>query len=285
MAIKVNDLFFTYMKKTNQSTHALKGINLCFEDNSFTAIIGHTGSGKSTLVQMLNGLLFPDSGTVEINNYLLTPNKRKNKNLKDIRKHVGMVFQFPEYQLFEETVIKDVAFGAKNFGYKENEAIEIAKKALEKVGIPESYYERSPFELSGGEKRRVAIAGILAIDPEVIVMDEPTAGLDPKGSKDIMDLLKEMHESGKTIILITHNMEHVIEYAKKVVVLDNGVITYEGCPKKLFESNINTGMIEVPMIYKFIEYCKSHNVDLDYLNISDIDSLAKEIAKWRKKNG
>lgn len=285
MAIKVNDLFFTYMKKTNQSTHALKGINLCFEDNSFTAIIGHTGSGKSTLVQMLNGLLFPDSGTVEINNYLLTPNKRKNKNLKDIRKHVGMVFQFPEYQLFEETVIKDVAFGAKNFGYKENEAIEIAKKALEKVGIPESYYERSPFELSGGEKRRVAIAGILAIDPEVIVMDEPTAGLDPKGSKDIMDLLKEMHESGKTIILITHNMEHVIEYAKKVVVLDNGVITYEGCPKKLFESNINTGMIEVPMIYKFIEYCKSHNVDLDYSNISDIDSLAKEIAKWRKKNG
>lgn len=285
MAIKVNDLFFTYMKKTNQSTHALKGINLCFEDNSFTAIIGHTGSGKSTLVQMLNGLLFPDSGTVEINNYLLTPNKRKNKNLKDIRKHVGMVFQFPEYQLFEETVIKDVAFGAKNFGYKENEAMEIAKKALEKVGIPESYYERSPFELSGGEKRRVAIAGILAIDPEVIVMDEPTAGLDPKGSKDIMDLLKEMHESGKTIILITHNMEHVIEYAKKVVVLDNGVITYEGCPKKLFESNINTGMIEVPMIYKFIEYCKSHNVDLDYLNISDIDSLAKEIAKWRKKNG
>lgn len=285
MAIKVNDLFFTYMKKTNQSTHALKGINLCFEDNSFTAIIGHTGSGKSTLVQMLNGLLFPDSGTVEINKYLLTSNKRKNKNLKDIRKHVGMVFQFPEYQLFEETVIKDVAFGAKNFGYKENEAMEIAKKALEKVGIPESYYERSPFELSGGEKRRVAIAGILAIDPEVIVMDEPTAGLDPKGSKDIMDLLKEMHESGKTIILITHNMEHVIEYAKKVVVLDNGVITYEGCPKKLFESNINTGMIEVPMIYKFIEYCKSHNVDLDYSNISDIDSLAKEIAKWRKKNG
>lgn len=285
MAIKVNDLFFTYMKKTNQSTHALKGINLCFEDNSFAAIIGHTGSGKSTLVQMLNGLLFPDSGTVEINNYLLTPNKRKNKNLKDIRKHVGMVFQFPEYQLFEETVIKDVAFGAKNFGYKENEAMEIAKKALEKVGIPESYYERSPFELSGGEKRRVAIAGILAIDPEVIVMDEPTAGLDPKGSKEIMDLLKEMHESGKTIILITHNMEHVIEYAKKVVVLDNGVITYEGCPKKLFESNINTGMIEVPMIYKFIEYCKSHNVDLDYSNISDIDSLAKEIAKWRKKNG
>lgn len=285
MAIKVNDLFFTYMKKTNQSTHALKGINLCFEDNSFTAIIGHTGSGKSTLVQMLNGLLFPDSGTVEINCYLLTSNKRKNKNLKDIRKHVGMVFQFPEYQLFEETVIKDVAFGAKNFGYKDNEAMEIAKKALEKVGIPESYYERSPFELSGGEKRRVAIAGILAIDPEVIVMDEPTAGLDPKGSKDIMDLLKEMHESGKTIILITHNMEHVIEYAKKVVVLDNGVITYEGCPKKLFESNINTGMIEVPMIYKFIEYCKSHNVDLDYSNISDIDSLAKEIANWRKKNG
>lgn len=284
MAIKVNNLFFTYMKKTTQSSHALRGVSLSFEDKSFTAIIGHTGSGKSTLVQMLNGLLIPDEGTVEINEYVLTPNKRKNKHIKEIRKHVGMVFQFPEYQLFEETVLKDVAFGAKNFGYKEEEALEIAKKALNKVGIPESYYERSPFELSGGEKRRVAIAGILAIDPEVIVMDEPTAGLDPKGSKDIMELLKSMNESGKTIILVTHNMEHVIDYASRVVVLDDGLITYDGEPKKLFESNINTGLIEVPMIYKFIEYCKSNNVDLDYSKVTDIDSLAKEIAIWRRNH-
>lgn len=284
MAIKVNNLFFTYMKKTTQSSHALRGVSLSFEDKSFTAIIGHTGSGKSTLVQMLNGLLIPDEGTVEINEYVLTPNKRKNKHIKEIRKHVGMVFQFPEYQLFEETVLKDVAFGAKNFGYKEEEALEIAKKALNKVGIPESYYERSPFELSGGEKRRVAIAGILAIDPEVIVMDEPTAGLDPKGSKDIMELLKSMNESGKTIILVTHNMEHVIDYASRVVVLDDGLITYDGEPKKLFESNINTGLIEVPMIYKFIEYCKSNNVELDYSKVTDIDSLAKEIAIWRRNH-
>lgn len=284
MAIKVNNLFFTYMKKTTQSSHALRGVSLSFEDKSFTAIIGHTGSGKSTLVQMLNGLLIPDEGTVEINEYVLTPNKRKNKHIKEIRKHVGMVFQFPEYQLFEETVLKDVAFGAKNFGYKEEEALEIAKKALNKVGIPETYYERSPFELSGGEKRRVAIAGILAIDPEVIVMDEPTAGLDPKGSKDIMELLKSMNESGKTIILVTHNMEHVIDYASRVVVLDEGLITYDGEPKKLFESNINTGLIEVPMIYKFIEYCKSNNVELDYSKVTDIDSLAKEIAIWRRNH-
>lgn len=272
------------MKKTTQSSHALRGVSLSFEDKSFTAIIGHTGSGKSTLVQMLNGLLIPDEGTVEINEYVLTPNKRKNKHIKEIRKHVGMVFQFPEYQLFEETVLKDVVFGAKNFGYKEEEALEIAKKALNKVGIPETYYERSPFELSGGEKRRVAIAGILAIDPEVIVMDEPTAGLDPKGSKDIMELLKSMNESGKTIILVTHNMEHVIDYASRVVVLDDGLITYDGEPKKLFESNINTGLIEVPMIYKFIEYCKSNNVDLDYSKVTDIDSLAKEIAIWRRNH-
>ena len=209
MSIKVNRVSHSYYKKTPNEVLALDNVSLNIEDGSFVALVGETGSGKSTLVQHLNALLLPDNGTIDVNEYTIVSKKRKNKHLHDIRKHIGLIFQFPEYQLFEETVLKDVAFGRKNFGVKEAEALEKAKEALKLVKIDESYYERTPFELSGGERRRVAIAGILALDPDVLVLDEPTAGLDYEGSKYVMDLVKGLNNKGKTIILVTHDMDIV----------------------------------------------------------------------------
>ena len=191
MAIKINNLSFVYMKKTPNETKAIDDISLAIPEGKITSIIGHTGSGKSTLIQTFNGLLTPSSGTVEIDDFVVTSNPKKNKRIKELRKKVSIVFQFPEYQLFEETVEKDVSFGLRNYGYKEDEAIEEAHKALATVGLDESFYKRSPFELSGGEKRRVAIAGIIALNPEILVLDEPTAGLDPEGSKIILNLIKK----------------------------------------------------------------------------------------------
>ena len=184
MPIKIEKLFYDYNPNTPFVSHALKDINLDIDGNFFNALIGETGSGKTTLVQHLNGLLWPNSGTITIDEHFINGNdkklqKKKKKGIKKLRSHVGLVFQFPEYQLFEKTVIKDVLFGPKNFGMKEEEALEVAKESLSLVGLDESYYERPPFELSGGEKRRVAIAGIIALKPKILVLDEPTAGLDP----------------------------------------------------------------------------------------------------------
>ena len=187
MSIKVSNLFYTYAKKTPNEHLALNDVSLEIKQGDFVSIVGHTGSGKSTLVQHLNGLLVADSGLIEIDDFTVYPYKqrRKNKKLHSLRKHVGVVFQFPEYQLFEETIVKDVAFGPKNFKVKEKEATEIAKKALLSVGIPETYFERSPFELSGGERRRVAIAGIFALEPDIVILDEPTSSLDPLSESEI----------------------------------------------------------------------------------------------------
>ena len=189
MAIQVKDLRYIYLPKTPEQNVAVDGVSLTIPDNAFAAFIGRTGSGKSTLVQHLNALLTPFSGEIEIDDFKIINNRRKNKRIKELRKHVSLVFQFPEYQLFEETVEKDVAFGLKNFGVKNDEAIELAHKALLSVGLDEKYFQKSPFELSGGERRRVAIAGILAIDPDILVLDEPTAGLDVKGARDVMSLI------------------------------------------------------------------------------------------------
>ncbi|MCF0107430.1 MAG: energy-coupling factor transporter ATPase [Bacilli bacterium] len=282
MAIKVKDLFYTYLPKTPNETVALKGISLTIEEHSFTAFLGETGSGKSTLMQNLNALLIPSKGEIEVDNFVITPKKHKNKQIKQLRKHVGLVFQFPEYQLFEETVVKDVAFGVRNFGASKEVAIEKAKKALLSVGIDESYFSRSPLELSGGEKRRVAIAGILAIEPDILVLDEPTAGLDPKGAEEVMSLVKKMNESGTTIVLVSHDMELVMKYASKVFVLHEGKLVFEGTPNLLF-SHVDEGMsIEIPPVYLLANKLKEKGVPLDIENIRDIDDLTKQIADWRK---
>ena len=271
MSIKVNHISHSYYKKTPNEVLALNDVSLNIEDGSFVALVGETGSGKSTFVQHLNALILPDSGDIEINQYHISPNKRKNKKLHDLRKHIGLIFQFPEYQLFEETVLKDVAFGPKNFGYKEEEANQKAKEALTLVNIDESYYERTPFELSGGERRRVAIAGILAIDPDVLVLDEPTAGLDYQGSQDVMNLVKELNQKGKTIILVTHDMDVVYRYANRAILLKNGKIDFDGTPTELFARNEKT--LDLPFLFDLASKLndKGYHIPLDKIHtISDV---------------
>lgn len=232
MSIEINHLEHVYNAGTPFEHSALHGIDLSIPEGKVTAIIGQTGSGKSTLVQHLNGLLIPSAGTLDICGFHIQP-LLKIKDVKALRKEVGLVFQFPEYQLFEETIEKDIAFGPKNFGVEEEKANELVKKILPMVGLDESYLQRSPFELSGGQKRRVAIAGILVLDPKVLVLDEPTAGLDPQGAKEMMSLFMDLNRThNKTILLVSHDMEHVMRYCDHVIVLDHG--------KVLQESNVHT---------------------------------------------
>ena len=281
MAIKVNHLSYIYMKKTPNESKALDDVSLEIPEGKITAIVGHTGSGKSTLIQTFNGLLTPSEGTVEIGDFTVTNNARKNKRIKELRKHVSIVFQFPEYQLFDETVEKDVAFGLRNYGYKEKEAIEKAHEALAKVGIDESFYKRSPFELSGGEKRRVAIAGIIAIDPEILILDEPTAGLDPLGSKIILDLIVDLNKSGKTIIIVTHDMDIVLNHADNVIVLNDSKVVFEGTSSELFSGDVSSYSIEIPRLFQFCQLLKANGVDIDITKVRNIDDLFQQI-KERK---
>lgn len=283
MAIQIKDLRFVYLPKTPNENVALDGVSLTIPNNAFAAFIGRTGSGKSTLVQQLNALLIPTSGEIEIDEFHIGNKKRKNKNIKKLRKHVSLVFQFPEYQLFEETVEKDVAFGLKNFGYKHEEAIELAHKALLSVGLGEKYFTKSPFELSGGEKRRVAIAGILAIDPDILVLDEPTAGLDVNGARDVMNLVKQMHENGKTIIMVTHDMDLVMRYCDLVFVLKDGKLAYQGPTDKLFDKIDASSAIEVPPLYALAQELREKGAPIDIKNIRSIDDLINQIKGWRKK--
>ena len=281
MAIKINHLSYTYLKKTPNQVDALNDVSLEIPEGKITTIIGHTGSGKSTLIQTLNGLLLPTSGTVEIGDFVVSSEKKKNKRIKELRKHVSIVFQFPEYQLFEETVEKDVAFGLRNYGYKEEEAIKLAHESINKVGLDESFYKRSPFELSGGEKRRVAIAGIIAINPDVLVLDEPTAGLDPQGSKIILDLVVDLNKSGKTIILVTHDMNIVMNYADHAIVINDGKVAFEGTPSELFSGDISSYSIEIPQLFRFCQILKKHNVDIDITSIRTIDDLFNQLKEQK----
>jgi len=234
MAIRFKSLSYVYDKDMPYAHKALDDINLEIKEGIITAIIGETGTGKSTLVEHLNALLLPTEGSLEILDYNLVANQ-KVKFLKPLRKDVGLVFQFSEYQLFEETVLKDVAFGPLNFGFTPDEAIKRAKEALTMVKIDESLFETSPLELSGGQKRRVAIAGILACDPKIIVLDEPTAGLDPKGAKEIIGLFVSLNEKmNKTIIIVSHDNEMVYNYCQETVVLSHGQIKYHGPTLDLF---------------------------------------------------
>lgn len=235
MSITFEEVSYVYSPNSPFSHHALTDINTSIETGKITAIIGATGSGKSTLVQHLNGLIQPTKGTVTIGDHKITANE-KMKNLKMLRSKVGLVFQFPEMQLFEETIYKDVAFGPKNFGFDENQIHEYVVQALTLVGIKPELWERSPLDLSGGQKRRVAIAGVLATNPDVIVLDEPTAGLDPQGSKDMMDLFVRLNtEMKKTVIMVTHDMDHVLRYADNVLVLDHGSVYYDGPVRTFFD--------------------------------------------------
>ena len=279
MSIKFQEVSYTYSPRSPFEFKALNNISLNLEMDKITAIIGHTGSGKSTLVQQLNALLIPTSGTLEVCDFIITPDKKKNKNLKALRKRVGLVFQFPEYQLFEETIAKDIAFGPKNFGVSDEEINEIVKKVIVQVGLDESYLERSPLELSGGQKRRVAIAGILAMNPDVLVLDEPTAGLDPTGAKAMLDLFVELNRQGKTIIIVTHEMDYVLEYCDLCVVLNKGDIVYEGTPINLFINDeiMEKVGIEPPLSIEFAKELISNGFNLNLNNIKDVTSLSKEI--------
>lgn len=284
MAITFKSLSYIYDEGMPYAHHALKDINLNIEEGKITAIIGKTGSGKSTLVEHLNALLVPSSGSLEIEDTIILPGK-KNKGLKALRKKVGLVFQFSEYQLFEETILKDVAFGPKNYGASEQEAIAKAKLALKMVGIDESYYETSPFDLSGGQKRRIAIAGILALEPKIIVLDEPTAGLDPKGSQEMIDLFVKLNKkAGITVILVTHDNEIVYNYADNTVLMADGEAKYSGNTLELFndKEKVKEFNILEPKILSVKNALNDKGFKIPS-NVRTIDELAKYLSKELRK--
>lgn len=278
MPIKIQNLNFTYNKGMSYQQQVLKDINLELQDGFCYGIIGKTGSGKSTLIQHLNALLFPQTGQININEHTLVADV-KNKKLKSLRKDVGLVFQFNEYQLFEETVLKDVSFGPKNFGVSEEDAIKKAKQALELMGVEEKYYQVSPFDLSGGQKRKVAIAGILAIDPKIIVLDEPTVGLDPQSSKEMMGLLRKLNkEFNKTIVIVTHDYEVLYNLVDEVILIDDGQIISKKKTKDLFldDEMIKKYELEKPKVLKFLDKLKAKGFKLkDYY--CDLNSLVKDL--------
>ncbi|CAH9179800.1 cobalt ABC transporter ATP-binding protein [Streptococcus pneumoniae] len=254
MGIALENVNFIYQEGTPLALAALSDVSLTIEDGSYTALIGHTGSGKSTILQLLNGLLVPSQGSVRVFDTLITSTS-KNKDIRQIRKQVGLVFQFAENQIFEETVLKDVAFGPQNFGVSEEDAVKTAREKLALVGIDESLFDRSPFELSGGQMRRVAIAGILAMEPAILVLDEPTAGLDPLGRKELMTLFKKLHQSGMTIVLVTHLMDDVAEYANQVYVMEKGRLVKGGKPSDVFQDVVFMEEVQLG-VPKITAFCK-----------------------------
>lgn len=283
MSIKIDHLTHIYNEGMPFQKVALEDINMSIEKGEFVGIIGHTGSGKSTLIQMFNGLLKPTKGEVYVNQQNIHGEKI---NKKEMRQKVGLVFQYPEYQLFEMTVKDDVAFGPKNMGLTKEEIERQVKFGLDAVGLDESYYEKSPFELSGGQKRRVAIAGVLAMNPEILILDEPTAGLDPKGRNELFEQLKKMHqELGLTIVLISHSMEDVAKYVEKLFVLYKGRIAYTGSPREVFAhgkelEKIGLAMPQIKYIMEDLKQ-KGMNVDTDVLTVEE--AAAKIIAYLKEK--
>ena len=285
MSIQVNNLTHIYEKGMPNESVALENISFEVEDGSFLGVIGHTGSGKSTLLQHLNGLLKPTEGTIVIGGVDITAPDVK---MVDIRKRIGLVFQYPEYQLFEETVAKDVAFGPKNLGLSEEEIDERVKEAIELVGLDyEAIKDRSPFELSGGQKRRVAIAGVVAMRPEVLILDEPTAGLDPKAHKDVLKMIETVHEkTGNIIILVSHNMADIARMSDKVLVIDSGNMVMMGTPKEVFSKRevlSNVGL-DLPPITQLTESLRQKGLGIGDTILS-VDEAAEQIAKYLKDKG
>ena len=285
MDIRFKQVGFAYQAGTPFEMRALHDISFSIEDGSYVAIIGHTGSGKSTILQHLNALLKPTEGVVELGEKTID-STTGNKDLKPLRKKVGIVFQFPEAQLFEETVEKDIAFGPKNFGVSEEEVLKIAAEVVKTVGLPEDVLKKSPFDLSGGQMRRVAIAGVLAMKPEVLVLDEPTAGLDPKGRFEMMEMFYKLHkEQNLTIVLVTHQMNDVSDYANHVVVIEAGSVVKEGAPKEVFEdaSWLLEKQLGVPTTLAFVEKLKSKGWNTTKMPLT-LEELADAILEERGVN-
>lgn len=282
MSITIEDLNYIYAEGTPFEKHALKDINLKIRDGEFVGIIGHTGSGKSTLIQHMNGLVRATSGRIVVNN---TKIDRESKNLEALRQEVGLVFQYPEHQLFELTVKKDISFGPKNLGLSVDEIYRRVNEACSLVGLDEKYLEKSPFELSGGQKRRVAIAGVLAMKPKVLILDEPTAGLDPRGRDAILGQIRQLHQTtGITIILVSHSMEDIAEYVDRVIALDHGRIILDGTPHEVFHQRdtlLSLGL-SVPQVTDLVFALREKGFDIPE-NIITIEEALPWIIKNIKK--
>lgn len=284
MDISLQNIEYRYQANTPFERLAIKDVSIDIPAGTYIALIGHTGSGKSTVLQHLNALLLPTEGTVVIGNHEVKA-KQKNKNLKQIRQKVGIVFQFPEHQLFEETVEKDIIFGPMNFGVSEREAKERARRALKQVGLTEEILEKSPFDLSGGQMRRVAIAGVLAMEPDCLVLDEPTAGLDPRGRKEIMDMFYSLHkERNLSTILVTHSMEDAAKYADQIVIMREGRVVKQGTPLEIFSSIselVDMGL-DVPEVVRFqrsLEVKLGIKLGATYLSIEELSSAVAELLR------
>lgn len=262
MSFILDNVSYRYSEKTAYEIQALDHVNLKIEDGEFIGIIGHTGSGKSTLIQHLNGLIRATEGNIYFNGQDIY---EENYDLRDLRMQVGMVFQYPEHQLFEETVFKDVCFGPKNQGLPEKDITLRAYEALQSVGLPEKYFDVSPFELSGGQKRRAAIAGVVAMKPQVLILDEPTAGLDPKGRDEILDMVSEMHvRYGITVILVSHSMEDVAKYVDRIIVMDHGQVRYDGTPREVFHhyKELEAIGLAAPQVTYLMHEMKERGIDV-----------------------
>lgn len=284
MAIELKNLNHIYGQGTIFERYALKDINLTIGDGEFVGLIGHTGSGKSTLIQHLNGLLKASDGDVLYNGESIY---REGYSLKELRGHVGLVFQYPEHQLFEVDVFTDVCFGPKNLGLSEEEVKKRATEALTMVGLDESFYKQSPFELSGGQKRRVAIAGVLAMKPEMLVLDEPTAGLDPKGRDDILGLISELHEKqGMTVVLVSHSMEDVARYVSRLIVMNHGEKVFDGTPKEVFShyKELETIGLAAPQITYVVHALRERGIPVDE-DITTVEEARDALlALWKEKS-
>ena len=278
MSLEVRHLTHIYNKGTAMESCAVRDVSFTLKDGDFVGVIGHTGSGKSTLIQHLNGLEQPTEGTVLYNGEDIFA---EGYDLKALRGKVGLVFQYPEYQLFEETVLKDVMFGPLNMGRTKEEAEKLAREALKSLGLDESYLSRSPFELSGGEKRRAALAGILAMEPEVLILDEPTAGLDPRARIEMLELVKSLHtQKGISVLLVSHSMDDVAEYADKILVMDNAELKLYDTPKEVFkhrEELLSYGL-DVPEITEIAHALRESGFDVPE-DISTIEEAVDAIAK------
>ena len=284
MAIKIEHLNYIYGQGTAFEQQALKDVNLEIQDGQFIGLIGHTGSGKSTLIQHLNGLIKATSGAIYYNGENIYSD---GYDMRALRSHVGLVFQYPEHQLFEIDVFSDVCFGPKNLGLDKKEVELRAYDALKKVGLPDELFYQSPFELSGGQKRRVAIAGVLAMKPEVLILDEPTAGLDPKGRDEILQQIKKLQtETGLTILLVSHSMEDVAEYVDRIIVMNKGSVMYDDTPREVFKhyKELEEVGLAAPQVTYIMHELKARGADVD-VNATTIEEAAEEIARvWKSKN-